>query len=58
MEEAGTAAGDEVEDAAAFLEESSLLGEEQRKAIEVDLLVVGLDLREIRVDGQVEGEVP
>ena len=37
-------------------EEGSLLGEEELEPIEVDLLVVHLDLREVGVVGQVEGQ--
>ena len=38
-------------------EERPLLGEEQIEAREVHLLLVGLDLREVGVDGRVEREV-
>ena len=38
-------------------EERPLLGEEQIEARQVDLLFVGLDLREVGVDGHVERQV-
>ncbi len=38
-------------------EERPLLGEEQIEARQVDLLLVGLDLREVGVDGDVERQV-
>ena len=42
------------EEAGVLEEERPLLREEQREAIEVDLLIVDLDLREVGVDGRVE----
>ncbi len=39
------------EEAGVLEEERPLLGEEQREAIEVDLLIVDLDLGEVGVDG-------
>ena len=44
------------EEAGVLQEERALLREEQIEAIEVDLLIVDLDLREIGVDGAVERE--
>ena len=57
MKEARTTTGSEVEHAAAFLKESSPLRIEQRKPVEVHLLIVGLDLREIGVDREIERQV-
>ena len=44
------------EQARVLQEERPLLGEEQREPVEVDLLVVHLDLREVGVEGGVEGQ--
>ena len=44
----------DAEEAGVLEEERPLLREEQREAIEVDLLIVDLDLREVGVDGRVE----
>ncbi len=49
--------GAEAEDSGALLEERTFLVEEERKTGEVDLLLIRLDRREIRVDGEVEREV-
>jgi hypothetical protein len=57
VEEPLASAGGEVEDAAAFLEEAPPLGKEERKAVEVDLLVIRFDLGEVGIDREVEGEV-
>src|SRR5215218_508989 len=57
VEEPSAASRDEVEDAASFLEEPPSLGEEERETIEIDLLLVRLHLREVRVDGQVQRQV-
>ena len=46
-------AGAELEDAGVLEEEVALLREEQVEARQVDLLLVGLDLREVGVDGEV-----
>ena len=45
--------GAELEDAGVLEEEVALLGKEQAEAREVDLLLVGFDLREVGVDGEV-----
>ena len=52
---AATLAADiaELEDALVLEEEIALLGEEQVEPREVDLLLVGFDLREVGVDGEV-----
>jgi hypothetical protein len=47
----------EVEDAAALLEEAATLRIEEREAVEVDLLVVRLDLREVGVERDVQREI-
>ena len=47
----------EVEQAAAFLEETAPLGKEQRKPVERDLLLVGLHLGEVGVQREVEREI-
>ena len=47
----------ELEDAAAFQEEIALLRKAQRKARQVDLLLVDFDLREVGVVGEVGGQV-
>jgi hypothetical protein len=44
-----SAGGDEIEEAAAFLEEAAPLRKEEREAIERDLLAVRFDLRETRI---------
>src|SRR5687767_2387138 len=44
------------EEAGVLEKEGALLGKEQIEAIEVHLLVVDLDLREVRVDGGIEHE--
>ncbi len=51
-------AGDvaEVERAGVLQEELALLGEEQAELGQVDLLLVGLGLREVGIDGDVEGQ--
>ena len=46
----------EFEDAGVFQEELALLGEEQSKAGQVDALLIGLDLSEIGVDCEIEGQ--
>ena len=46
-------AGAELEDARVLEEEVALLGEEQAEARQVDLLLVGFDLREVGVDREV-----
>jgi len=46
----------EVDQAARFEEELALFGEEERKAGEVDHLLVGLHLREVGGDGEVRGQ--
>ncbi len=56
VEEPRAAARHEVEQAAALLEEAAVFGEEQGKAIEGDLLSVGLDLGEVGVGRQVQRE--
>ena len=48
----------EVEDALVLEEEVALLGEEQAEARQVDLLLVGLDLGEVGVVGEVGGQAP
>ena len=52
---AATAAAAELEDAGVLEEEVALLGKEQAEARQVDLLLVGFDLREVGVDGEVPG---
>jgi hypothetical protein len=47
----------EVEGRGPLLEELSLLGEEQREPSQVDLFIVGLDLGEVRVHGEVQRQV-
>ena len=47
----------EAEDVGPFQEELPLLGIEQAEAGQVELLLVGFDLGEIGVDGQVGGDV-
>ena len=49
VEQPRAAARDEVEDAAAFLEEASAFRKEQREAVERHLLAVRLDLCEVGV---------
>ncbi len=44
----------DAEEAGVLEEERALLREEQREAIEVDLLIVDFDLREVGVDGGIE----
>src|SRR6185295_5706550 len=44
------------EEARVLEEERALLREEQREAVEVHLLFVRFDLREVRVDREVEGQ--
>ena len=46
----------EVEDAGVLEEELALFGKEQAELREVDLLLVGFGLREVRVDRGVEGQ--
>ena len=50
----GVAAAAELEDAGVLEEEVALLGKEQAEARQVDLLLVGLDLREVGVDREVQ----
>ena len=57
MKQTSAAGRDEVEEAGILLEEPPPLRKEQRKAIERDLLLVGLHLREVGVRRQVEREV-
>ena len=58
MEEPAASPGGEVEDAAPLLEEAPLLGKEEGEAIKVDLLIVRLDLREVRVHRHVRFRLP
>ena len=51
------AAACEIEDTAAFQEELALLGKKQAEPREVDLLFVGLDLREIGIDREISREI-
>ena len=51
----GTPAADP-ELARVLQEEGPLFGEEEAETVEVDLLIVGLDLREVRVQGHIERE--
>ncbi len=44
------------EEAGVLEEERPFLGKEQVEAVEIDLLLVDLDLREVGVDGGVERE--
>src|SRR5262245_8046474 len=53
VKQSRAAACDEIEDAASLLEEPASLRKEQRKAIEIHLLIVRLDLREVRVRREV-----
>ena len=57
MEEAFGLSQRVLEDGAPLLEEAPLLGEEEREARQVDLLIVRLHLGEVGVRGQVEIEV-
>src|SRR5689334_1104329 len=57
VEELQPAARREVEDATSFLEEAASFRKEERKAVEVDLLIVRFDLSEVRVGREIEREI-
>jgi hypothetical protein len=46
-----------VKNACPFLEELPFFGKEERKARQVDLLIVGFDVREVGVDCQIQRQV-
>ena len=57
VEQVASSFESKVEDAGPLLEEGPFLRKEERKTGQVDLLIIGFNLRKISIDGNIQGQV-